>query len=395
MQRWVVLAAAVLIQTILGSVYAWSTFVPSLIEEYGLTRAHCGFIFGMLFALFTVSMTVSGRLLVSHGPKLVAAIAAVCFGAGYGLAAFSDGAYLLLLVAVGGLVGISNGFGYVGPLTVGMKWFPDKKGLITGIVVAGFGLGAVLLSAVGQRLLATGMDVLTFFGWMGAVLGPVLFIAAMGMASPPAPETKSHKGNAFAVLRTLPFWLVTLGMFSGTCAGLMIIGNLTLIVEERGLSVTEAVLSISIFAVGNAAGRIGWGHAFDRYTYLVIPASLAFFCGVILLLLVPLPAVLMLLLTGLLGFGFGACFVVYASSLSRYFGVEMFPQVYPLCFLGYGVAGILGPTLGGWLADLNGTFTLPILLGAGLVGLTSIVTLAGMSVFRDEGSAEAALVNRA
>ncbi|MGC9313931.1 MAG: MFS transporter, partial [Sediminispirochaetaceae bacterium] len=182
--RWVVLAASVVTQTILGGIYAWSTFVPALIERYGLNNAGSSFIFGLTIGVFTVSMTFAGRLLKQKGPRLTANISAILYMTGYLIASVSGGDYLILLISLGLITGAGIGFGYVGPLSVGMKWFPDRKGLITGITVAGFGGGAVILSTVAGVFIDSGVDVLVFFRWMGFVLGAVLIIAAQCMFEP-------------------------------------------------------------------------------------------------------------------------------------------------------------------------------------------------------------------
>lgn len=371
--RWIVLVSAVVIQTILGGIYAWSAFTPYLIDDYGLNKGQCGLIFGLSFAVFTLAMTVSGRLLIYRGPRLVASIAAVLFFFGYLTASLSGGSFMFLLVGVGVIAGAGLGFGYVGPLAVGMKWFPDKKGLITGVVVAGFGGGAILLSNIAKSFLIAGTDVLVFFGWMGWLFGPLLLVAAWFMADPPKTGDAPARRQDWRALTAPAFWLITLGLFAGTFSGLLIIGNLVLIVTEAGLSEGQAVASISIFAIGNGLGRVIWGHWFDRFGFISLPASLGAFAIFIILLLAPLPAWATLIVSGLIGFGFGACFVLYASAISRCFGVESFPAIYPICFLGYGVAGIFGPGVGGRLADLYGSFTPALNLSLGMLSVACLV----------------------
>ncbi|MBD3394104.1 MAG: MFS transporter, partial [Chitinivibrionales bacterium] len=130
--RWLVLVAGCLIQTVLGGIYAWSTFVPYLIKDYGLSTGQCGFIFGVTILTFASTMIFTGRVLIKKGPRFTALIAAGLFTSGYLFASMSGGSFALLLLSLGGIVGIGIGFGYVCPLSVGMKWFPDKKGLVTG-----------------------------------------------------------------------------------------------------------------------------------------------------------------------------------------------------------------------------------------------------------------------
>ncbi|HMA62058.1 MAG TPA: MFS transporter, partial [bacterium] len=163
--KWVNLIAGIIIQTILGGIYAWSIFVPHLINNYGLSKGQCGTIFGVSIAVFTLAMTLAGRILSRRGPRFTASIGAVLFLVGYLIASFSGGSFIILLVGIGLFAGSGIGFGYVCPLSVGMQWFPKHKGFITGVAVAGFGGGAIILSSVASHFLNAGMNVLIFFRW--------------------------------------------------------------------------------------------------------------------------------------------------------------------------------------------------------------------------------------
>jgi len=161
-ERWIVLAAGCAIQCVLGGIYAWSIFTPYLIADYSLNSGQCGLIFGLSILVFTSVMIFSGWFVTHRGARYTALIGAFLYMAGYVTASFSGGSFTLLLFAVGVVAGAGIGFGYVCPLTAGMKWFPNRKGLVTGVAVAGFGGGAILLTAVAERLLNNGMDVLLF-----------------------------------------------------------------------------------------------------------------------------------------------------------------------------------------------------------------------------------------
>jgi OFA family oxalate/formate antiporter-like MFS transporter len=266
---------------------------------------------------------------------------------------------------------------------VGVKWFPDKKGLVTGAAVAGFGGGAVLLSSIAEHFLHQGVDVMIFFRWYGIVSGTILLTSALFLANPPSEAYAGQEQKKASVL-SLPFAVITLGMFSGTFAGLLIIGNLTPIVLNAGLMENQAVFSISIFAIGNAIGRISWGHISDSIGFKTIPLSLICFAVFCVLLLLPLSSGLLLTTVGLLGFGFGANFVIYASTISHFFGVEAFPKLYPLCFLGYGIAGIIGPGLGGFIADATGSYNTALYISIALVSAVGILAAAMKRVFKHD-----------
>lgn len=170
LKKWLVLGAGVVLQAVLGGIYAWSAFVPPLYEQAGLSKGQCGSIFGLAIATFAIAMIPAGKFLQRFGPRLTAAIGSILFGVGYLLASYSNGSFVGLLLSYGLVVGVGIGFGYVCPLTTGMKWFPDNKGLVTGVAVAGFGGGAIILSSVAEHLLAGKFKV---FAALGAQFNPI------------------------------------------------------------------------------------------------------------------------------------------------------------------------------------------------------------------------------
>lgn len=380
--KWVVLCAGCLTQMILGGIYAWSEFVPLLTTEYGLTSSQCGLIFGATIAVFTCVMIPAGRFLQRRGVRATATLGAVLFSAGYLMASLSQGNFLMLFLSLSVVTGAGIGFGYICPLTVSMKWFPDKKGLVTGVSVAGFGAGAIFLSFVAEHLLVTrAMDVMHVFRFIGLGSGAIALCSALVMREPPpsshaqSRKATGRKALSSKVLSSRNFLLLCLGMFSGTFAGLLLVGNLKPVALSLGLGSSSATLAISIFALGNAMGRIGWGQVHDRLgSHLTILLSQAFLgLSMLLFLLPPVPALVQVavLLTGI---GFGGCFVVYAASIVDQLGIELFPRLYPICFLWYGLAALIGPPLGGIIADATGSYGISIAMSAMLVLITAPLT---------------------
>lgn len=382
--RWIVLAAGIIMQVILGGIYAWSTFSTYLIDDYSFTKGECGFIFGLTIGVFTLAMTFAGRLLTKKGPRLTASIGSLLFFAGYLLSSYSYGSFIMILLSLGLVAGAGIGFGYVCPLSVGMKWFPRNKGLVTGVAVAGFGGGAVLLSSVASSFLEAGMDVMQFFRYYSIVSGIILLGASMFLSEPENGEEEKIISNGKSSIINLPFGINTLGMFAGTFAGLLIIGNLSPLAIKAGLSQKQAVFMISIFAIGNAIGRVTWGQLFDKLGYKSIPLSLGSFAVFCTIFLLPLPEMFLFVSVALMGFGFGANFVVYASSISGYFGVDAFAKLYPICFLAYGVAGIIGPGTGGYIADTTGSYNMALYISIAIVTVATILTSLGLKTLRKQ-----------
>ncbi len=386
MLRWFILIACVMIQTIFGGIYAWSSFTQYLVKDYGLSKGQSGFIFGLTIAVFTVAMTFSNKLIAKHGPRVTTAIAAVLFMLGYMVASFSGGSFAVLTIGIGVITGIGIGLGYVCPLSVGMKWFPNKKGLVTGVAVGGFGGGAIILSAIAANYLKE-MDVLVFFRWLSIVTGVILIPASMLLLEPTYSETATkNKSVNMSVVFSPIFILLTFCIFAGTFSGLLVIGNLVQIVKTVGLTPAQAISTISIFSLGNVAGRITWGHLFDRYNFRSIPSSLALFAVMFPFLIIELPYLITFVVVGLLGFGFGANFVVYAGAISKLFGAKNFVKLYPICFLGYGFAGLVGPAIGGKLADLFGSYTSALWISTLIVAIAAVLSFFGLRNYLMHGS---------
>jgi OFA family oxalate/formate antiporter-like MFS transporter len=376
MKKYLVLIGSVLIQTCLGGIYAWSAFVPALRDDYGLTTGQTQVIFGLCVALFIVAMVFAGRLEERKGPRLTASIGGVLFAVGYAVASFSGGAFAPLLLGIGVITGVGLGFAYVCPIASCVRWFPAKKGLVTGVAVAGFGGGAILLSQVANALFARGWDVLAIFRGVGIVYGAVIVVGALMLSCPgEAPGTAPPERTP---LRTLlgsgRFWVLWFGMFSGTFAGLMVIGNLKPIGLAGAVPAAAATLAISTLAVGNAAGRIAWGFISDRIGGKAMPLSLAGLAVATLALWwAARSGTAFVVAAPFVGFGFGACLVLYAAATADAFGHENVGRNYPFVSLAYGFSGILGPAVGGILFDAAGSYTFPLVLAAALATVGALV----------------------
>lgn len=381
--KWLTLAAGIIIQIILGGIYAWSTFVPYLTTQYGLSTGQSGLIFGTSILFFTLTMIYAGRFMTRNGAQRTALISAVFFSAGYLVASISNGSFWLLILGIGVLTGCGIGFGYVCPLSANMKWFPDNKGLITGVAVAGFGGGAMILSSVAEHMLQNGINLMSVFRWVGILGGTAIFMAALQMHEPEGYSQQSvnkSAKNKDVVLSTRFLILVT-GMVAGTFGGLMVIGNLVPIALSKGLTEMQAVMGVSSFAAGNAIGRLTWGYIHDRISYKSIALSLISMLAMLLTLLSDMNSEVYIAVSALLGFCFGGCFVVYAASIEQQFGEESFPRLYPLCFVGYGLSGLIAPAIGGAISDATGYFAYAILLSIGIISIATLAFTLKMDLF--------------
>lgn len=385
MKRYLILAASVLIELCLGSVYAWSIFAVPLHVVHGLSMAQTQLIFGVGVACFATTTVLGGRLMDRFGPMRVTMLGGLVYGAGYFVCSRSGGEFWLLLAGYGVLAGMGIGLGYVCPIATCMRWFPRKRGLVTGLTVAGFGGGAILLANVGDALLRAGLDVLQMFGWIAVVYGPVVILAALLLSLPDGEG--SHElipsyplGKLLGETRYR--WLAG-GVFASTFAGLLVIGSLKSIGLTSGVLPVIATLAVSGFALGNSAGRVLWGVAVDRIGWISVPVQLALMLFAVALLRSSAQAsATFLIFATLVGLAFGAAFVIYAALVAEGFGERMVGSVYPLVLLPYAVSGITGPTIGGWLYDLSGSYVPGIIAASVMAALgLAVAWLAGVRLW--------------
>ncbi len=381
-KKYMTLVSAIITMVCLGGVYAWSVFVPGLISDYGLTASQTQFTFGLLIAVFTLAMIAGGKLEKIIGPRMLSLLSGVFFLIGYVTAFLSKGNPAVIILGIGVFAGIGTGFGYLIAITTPIKWFPDKKGMITGLSVAGFGGGAMLLSFIAETMIGNNVDILKIFMIIGLSYGVLILLSSFLIFTPDADSKKeSSKINVplKEVIRSRANWGLFIGMFAGTFAGLLITGNLKPIGLSYGLSSATASLGISFLAIGNSLGRVVWGTISDFIgTRLSIISAL--FMLSLVIFLVPLLAagkIMFLILALLIGFGFGANFVLFAARISGVYGVEKLGSVYPYIFLSYGIAGITGPAFAGWQYDISASYTLSIII-AGLICISGMIAYAAL-----------------
>ena len=377
--RWLVVLGAILIQLSLGAIYAWSVFTPAL-EAAGWSKLQTQIVFAVGLATFALVMTVAGRLLESWGPRRLAMAGGITLGSGYALAGLAGGTdFWVVCLGVGLIGGAGIGLGYVVPIAVGMRWFPDRKGMITGLAVAGFGFGAMgWVKAAGAwgRLIETHSLAGTFLIY-GLAFAALIFVGSLWMRMPPkgwAPEGFRASTSAVAkgrenftvgeMLRTPQFYLVFLTFAASAGAGLMSIGLMKLYpmeaLQAAGYGVVEAsaiagTAMAVFFSLANGIGRIVWGTLSDRIGRRRSVVIMAGTQAVILFAFTAMAgnAYLLYLGAALIGFNFGGNFALFPTLTADLFGNRRVGQNYPFVFLAYGAGGIAGPILGGMLGDLG------------------------------------------
>lgn len=281
---------------------------------------------------------------------------------------------MYILLGIGILTGIATGFGYWVALTTPVRWFPQKKGLITGIAAAGFGLGAVLMSDISEKILLNGKDVLQLFAIIGSSYGIIIFLVS-NLIIEKSIEPNEVEIKITEYLRHKLFKRLFIGIFLGTFAGLLIIGNLKIIGGQGNISEHYLVVGVSLFALANFFGRLVWGFIADYIgaNVSIFMALLVQSVAIFLLNIIALSDFSYMLLAFLIGFGFGGNFVLFAKETAHIFGLSNLGIVYPYVFLGYAIAGIAGPFIGGFLYDISGAYFYAILLSGFMSLLGSIL----------------------
>jgi OFA family oxalate/formate antiporter-like MFS transporter len=403
--RWFVVIGAILIQLCLGAIYAWSVFTPKLVEA-DWTKAQTQAVFAAGLALFAIVMVIAGRLLPKWGPRKLAFSGGIVLGLGYLLAGLFGGTSFWSIFFFIGIIGGSGiGLAYVVPIAVGMRWFPDKKGLITGLAVAGFGFGAMLwvkLAGAWGNLIAN-LGLSTTFTIYGVVFFVTVMIGGIWMVFPPEgwkpegwippEEAKDSKTTKVAdlvssqMLKTPQYYMILLTFVFGASAGLMSIGLMKLFpmqaLTDSGLSQAAAsgiagTAMAVFFSLANGFGRIAWGAISDklgrRNSIMIMMATQ----GIMVILfqwMAGTPALLYLGAT-LIGFNFGGNFALFPTITADTFGAKFIGQNYGWIFLAYGIGGIFGPILGGKLGDVGNfplAFTICGILCLVAAGIISMV----------------------
>ncbi len=394
--RSLVVLGAILIQLCLGAIYAWSVFTPELTEA-GWSRTQTQIVFSTGLAAFAVTMVLAGRRLRTWGPRRLAWLGGLTLGVGYLAAGLTGGTnFWGVLLGVGVVGGVGIGIAYVVPIAVGMRWFPDRKGFITGAAVAGFGFGALgwikLAGEWGGLIESAGLGVT--FATFGILFGLLVLVGSRWMVMPPdgwlppgfsVPEALGTGAEDFRpteMLKTPQFHLVSLTFAVSAGAGLMSIGLMKLYpIEALTRAGVDAALASAwagtamavFFSLANGLGRIVWGVLSDRLgrkrsVVLMVGSQAVFLMGFTVM---AGNRWLLYLAATLIGFNFGGNFALFPALTADEFGNQAVGRNYPWVFLAYGAGGIVFPILGGILGDV-GNFRLAFAICAGACAIGAI-----------------------
>ncbi len=379
--RWYVAIMGTILQVVLGTVYAWSFFQKPIMSTFGWSNVQTMWIFSLAILFLGLAAAWGGMNLAKYGPRKLATTGAVLHGLGYIISAFAMSIESLPLFYIGfGVVGgIGLGLGYVTPVATAAKWFPDKKGFVTGMVVMGFGLGALFMSKVIAPALMnmTAGNLVWVFAYAGIILLLVGAVAGYSMVNPPAgfvpegytPPVKSaasqgHEDNltvkeSLLSSKFLGMWLI---LFLNVSAGIMFIGLQSpmlqdlLRIKDMSMS-TEALAAagatlIAISSLFNGVGRFFWGGLSDKIgriqTFrLILGTQLLVFIALIYVGNPWLFGIMVCYVLLCYGGGFGTM----PSYVLDVYHAKLMPVVYGVILTAWSIAGIVGPQVAAFIRD--------------------------------------------
>ncbi len=421
MNRWIVVIGAIMIQVALGAIYAWSAFatplkgvigngnVQAIVSEFAFTATETQAIFAAGLATFAIFTIIGGKLSKKYGPRNIALLGGALLGLGYIIASFVGASFILKLISLGIIGGAGIGLAYVVPIAVGVKWFPDKKGLVSGLAVAGFGFGAFiwillanppsilgfngLITQQAGKFAYTIANVDMAFRIYGILFLVLVIIGSLVMVNPPKgwkpkgwkpskeDEDNEKKKSLMPkqMLGTRQFYLLWMMFLIGALAGLMVIGNIKIFaegadgfqrfgfsqVDAESFAIIGAAICLPIF---NGLGRIIWGKVSDNIGRKRAIITMCIFQGIMMLAFyyTTVNPLFFFAAAALIGFNFGANFALFPAATADSFGSENVGLNYGFVFTSYGVGGIVGPILAGMVKDAGLSFLYAFIPAAAL-----------------------------
>lgn len=391
---WLVTLAGTCINLALGVLYAWSVIAKSLTKEWGWTATMSSKPYAVACGVFAIMMVFAGRAQDKFGPRIVAALGGALTGIGLIVSGFSSQENsLLMILGFGVLAGTGIGLGYASATPPAVKWFPSaKKGLITGIVVSGFGLASVYISPITKSLLAT-LGINNTFFILGAGFFAVTVILSQFLVNPPEgfvagsniPNNSSakagkincqrHEFEWFEMIKTSQFYLLWLMFAFSSFAGLMIIGHMAKIAGFLIPGMDLGFILVAVLAVGNACGRIVAGMLSDIFGRARTMFIVFLFQAIVMIFFSHANTIPLIIIGALaVGFNYGSNLSLFPSATADYFGTKNMGVNYGLVFTAWGVGGVFGSIVAGMIVDATGSYNTAFTTAAALCLLAAAMT---------------------
>lgn len=393
--RWPALAGGGFLNVALGTYYAWSVFVPALEREFHWTRTETSLVSTINMVMLATMYNVAGTVIGKFGARKIAVFGGLCFSAGIFLASLSNSLLTMYLTA-GILVGLGLGFGYLPPISVGFKWFPEARGLVSGLAIGIFAAGSGIIGPVAGGFQPLGWGgLIEKLGWRGTfqVLSVVYLVLTMigayWLKDPPegytlaikprslsAPKVSSVNLTPAQMLKVPTFYPLWIAYMLGCIAGTMTISQVVPFARSAGFSATTAAFAITIGAAGSALGRFlsGWmSDHMGRLLTIRVVLVLSFLASPALYFFRESVPIFYLLLF-IVYYAYGTQLSVYTALAGDFYGPKHSAANYGILLLAWGTAGIFGPLIGGQVFTATGNYQMAFYL-ASAASLASLLLL--------------------
>jgi len=363
--RMLTLIGTIITQFALGSVYTWSLFNGPLANKLNAPISEVAFSFGLLSLGLAIASSLAGKLQERFGVRNVTIGAGMLMAVGFWLTAHADNLMMLYLSA-GILVGLADGAGYLMTLSNCVKWFPERKGLISACSIGAYGLGSLGFKFIcGALLSAQGLEN-TFMIWGVLAMGMIIVGAVLMRDAP----TQKNRGNTqleakdytLAQSVRLPqYWMLALMFLTACMSGLYVIGVAKDIGEGMvHLSAQTAANAVTVIAIANLSGRLILGVLSDKMARIrvITLAQIVSLVGMSILLFTHMSESTFFLSLACVAFSFGGTITVFPSLVSDFFGLNNLTKNYGLIYLGFGIGSVLGSLVASAFGGFTVTFSL-------------------------------------
>ncbi|PTB33542.1 L-lactate MFS transporter [Photobacterium phosphoreum] len=381
-----ILVAGFCINLCMGILYAWSVFKKALVVDLGWSNADASLPYTVAIITFALSLLVAGILQDRMGPRRVLILGTVMVGLGMIVSSFAT-TPMMLVLTFGVMTGSGIGFGYACLSPSAMKWFhPSKKGLVNGLIAAGFGLAAVYLAPLTSTLI-TEYGINTSFLVLGIAVLVIAVPLAFTINNPPAgyvPEapagykstsTKPADINWRGMLKTPQFYSLWVMFAFASAAGLMIIGNITSIAATQA-NITDAAYLVVILAIFNSGGRVAAGILSDKIGGVKTLMIAFVMQGINMVMFATFDSEFTLIIgAAVAGVGYGTLLAVFPSIIADFYGLKNYGANYGVLYTAWGVSGFIGPVVAAFAVDTTGTYTLAYTVCSVMIAVAVVLSV--------------------
>jgi OFA family oxalate/formate antiporter-like MFS transporter len=384
--RWAIAVAGIILQVALGAVYAWSVFRTPLVKAFGWSIPEVTMAFTIAILTLGFAAFLGGLWMQKSGPRIVGMTGGILYGLGVFLASFSNHGLWVLYLTYGVIGGAGIGLAYIVPIATLVKWFPDKRGFITGLAVAGFGAGALVTAPVATRLIQR-VGVLETFAILGTAYLVLVTVSSFFMVNPPAGYRPAGVAASQSVaqtarnytlreaLHTWQWYALWALLFLNVSAGISIISQAAPMTQEiTGVDAATAAGMVGIISIGNGAGRLLWAWLSDfagrRWVFLAM-----FLLQAVLFFIMPrvshFGVFTALAFAILLCYGGG--FGTMPAFTADYFGPRDVGSIYGLMLTAWGFGSALGPLLIAYIRETTGNYSEALYILSGIMLVSSAI----------------------